>query len=80
MPLHMVVHKLKTSIEQFSAAMESEDVPKLAKVMVAGETPVKCLKSWNLLPYGNTDTFICLWDAKKVDNISASLGSKCWNC
>ena len=76
MPLHIVVHKLKTSVEQFSAAMDSEDMPILAKAMAAGETPAKCLKSWNPLPYGNTDTFICLWDAEKVDDIPATLGSE----
>ena len=74
MSLYIIVHSLKVSSEQFSAAMQSEAVPELAKAMSSGATPAKCLKSWNPLPYGNTDTFICLWEANNPSDIEATLG------
>ena len=76
MSLYMVVHSLKIDAGQFSAAMQSDDVGKLAKAMAEGQTPAKCLKSWNPLPHGNTDTFICLWEADNPDDISATLGAE----
>ena len=76
MSLYMVVHGIKIDAGQFSAAMESDDVGKLAKAMAEGQTPAKCLKSWNPLPHGNTDTFICLWEADNPDDISATLGAE----
>ena len=74
MSLYIVVHSLKVGSEQFSAAMQSEAVPELAKAMSSGATPAKCLKSWNPLPYGKTDTFICLWEANNPSDIEATLG------
>ena len=76
MSLNMVVHGIKIDAGQFSAAMQSDDVGKLAKAMAEGQTPAKCLKSWNPLPHGNTDTFICLWEADNPDDISATLGEE----
>ena len=76
MSLYMVVHGLKIDAGQFSAAMQSDDVGKLAKAMAEGQTPAKCLKSWNPLPHGNTDTFICLWEVDNPDDISATLGAE----
>ena len=72
----MVVHDLKIDADQFSAAMQTDDVGKLAKAMASGQTPAKCLKSWNPLPHGNTDTFFCLWMADNPDDISATLGEE----
>ena len=60
MSLYMIVHSLKINSDQFSAAMESEGPLELAKAMASGETPAKCLKSWNPLPYGNDKVFYCL--------------------
>ena len=74
MAQYMVVHSLKVSADQFSQAMADDSMPEFAKAMFAGETPAKCLKSWNPIPYGNTDTFICLWEADKEEDIEATLG------
>ena len=75
MALYMIVHSLKISADQFAAAMESEGLLELAKAMVSGKTPAKCLKSWNPLPYGNDKTFYCLWEANDPSDIEATLGS-----
>ena len=74
MPQYMVVHSLKVPADQFSQAMEDDSITEFAKAMQAGETPAKCVKSWNPLPYGNTDTFICLWEANNEEDILATLG------
>ena len=41
MSLYMIVHSLKISAEQFSAAMESDGPLELAKAMASGQTPAK---------------------------------------
>ena len=74
MAQYMVVHALKVPADQFSQAMEDPSMPEFAKAMHAGETPAKCMKSWNPIPYGNTDTFICLWEAENEGDIEATLG------
>ena len=74
MSLYIIVHSLKKSPEEFGAVMQSEETPQLAKAMAAGETPARCLKSWNPIPYGKTDTFYCLWDADNTDDIAATMG------
>ena len=40
------------------------------------QTPAKCLKSWDPIPYGNTDTFVCLWEASNPEDISTTLGDE----
>ena len=74
MSLYMIAHSLKVSPEQFSTAMQSDAVPELAKAMASGATPAKCLKSWNPIPYGKTDTFFCLWEANNTSDIETTLG------
>ena len=74
MPLYMIVHSLKISADQFSAAMESEGPLELAQAMASGQTPAKCLKSWNPLPYGIDNKFFCLWEANNPSDIEATLG------
>ncbi len=74
MSLYMIVHSLKINADQFSAAMESDGPLELAKAMASGQTPAKCLKSWNPLPYGNENTFYCLWEANDPSDIEATLG------
>ena len=54
---YFIGHSLKISADEFSSAMQSEAVPDLAKAMDSGQTPAKCLKSWNPLTYGNNDAF-----------------------
>ena len=74
MAQYMVVHALKVPADQFSQAMEDPSMPEFAKAMHAGETPAKCMKSWNPIPYGNTDTFIWLWEAENEGDIEATIG------
>ena len=74
MALYMIVHSLKINADQFSAAMESEGPLELAKAMASGQTPAKWHKSCNPLPYGNENTFYCLWEANDPCYIEATLG------
>ena len=75
MALYIIVHKLKVGPEEFGAVMQSDEMPKLAKAMASGETPAKCLKSWNPLPYGKTYEFYCPWEANRTADIEATLGA-----
>ena len=67
-------NSLKASVEEFSSVMESEGTMELAKAMATGQTPAKCLKSWNPLPYGNDNMFIRLWEPDNPSDIEATLG------
>jgi len=37
--------------------------------MAAGETPVKCLKTWNPIPYGRSNYMFCLREAEKPEDV-----------
>ena len=52
----------------------AEVAPEMARAMAAGETPAKCIKTWNPIPHGRTDYIFCLWEADKPEDIEASLG------
>ena len=69
---YIVLHTLKKSVEEFSKFF-SEGSPELARAMAAGETPAKCLKTWNPIPHGRTDYVFCLWEADKPEDVKASL-------
>ena len=73
---YIVIHALKKTPDEFNAMMASDDMPEFAKAMAEGQTPAKCLKSWNPLPYGNADPFVCLWEASDPSDISATLGDE----
>lgn len=70
---YFVLHTIKTSVEELEMAMEG--APELARSMAAGETPAKCLKTWDPTPHGRTDYVFCLWEAEKHEDIEASLGT-----
>jgi len=42
--------------------------------MAAGETPAKCIYTWNPLPHGRKDYMFCLWEAKNPKDIETTLG------
>ena len=73
MAQYIAVHTLKKSVEEVMNAF-TEGSPQLARAMAAGETPAKCLKTWNPIPHGRTDYIFCLWEADKPEDIEASLG------
>ena len=73
MAKYIALHTLKQSAEETMKAF-SEGAPEMAKVMAAGETPAKCIKTWNPIPHGRTDYIFCLWEAEKPEDIEASLG------
>ena len=45
-----------------------------AKAVTSGQTPAKCIKTWNPTPHGRTDYVFCLWEAEKPEDVEASLG------
>ena len=69
-----VVHTLKKSAEEFTA-MFNEQAPEMARMVGAGETPAKCIKTWNPIPHGRTDCVFCLWEADKAEDVDASLAA-----
>jgi hypothetical protein len=73
MAQYIAVHTLKKSAEDVMK-MFTEGSPQLARAMAAGETPAKCIKTWNPIPHGRTDYIFCLWEADKPEDIEASLG------
>ena len=73
MAKYIAVHTLKKSAEEVMKAF-AEAAPESARAMAAGETPAKCIKTWNPIPHGRTDYIFCLWEADKPEDIEASVG------
>ena len=73
MAKYIAVHTLKKSAEE-TMQVFAEAAPKMAQAMASGETPAKCIKTWNPIPHGRTDYIFCLWEAEKPEDIEASLG------
>ena len=55
-------------------AFFGEGVPALAAAMEAGQTPAKCLKTWNPFAHGRTDYVFCLWEGDRAEDIEAVIG------
>ena len=75
MAKYMVLHTYTKGPEEFAAAFGPKETQEFARAMAAGETPAKCLKTWNPGPYGRTDYAFCLWEAEKPEDIETSLGA-----
>jgi hypothetical protein len=73
MAKYIALHTFKKSAEEFSKVL-SESAAEFARATTSGETPARCIKSWNPVPYGRTDYMFCLWEADKPEDIEASLG------
>jgi hypothetical protein len=73
MAKYIALHTLKKGADEVMKAF-TEASPQLARAMAAGETPAKCIKTWNPVPHGRTDYVFCLWEADKPEDINASLG------
>ena len=54
-------------------AFFGQGAPALAAAMAAGQTPAKCLKTWNPMAHGRADYIFCLWEAEKAEDIQAVL-------
>ena len=52
-------------------AFFGEGAPALAAAMEAGQTPAKCLKTWNPFAHGRAEYIFCLWEGEKVEDIEA---------
>jgi len=66
---------LHTPIGDPAAGWEffGKGAPSLAAAMAAGQTPAKCLKTWNPFTYGRGDYVFCLWEAEKFEDIVSVL-------
>ena len=73
MAKYIALHTLKKSAEEVMKAF-AEASPESARAMAAGETPAKCIKTWNPIPHGRTDFIFCLWEADKPEDIETSVG------
>ena len=73
MAKYIALHTLKKSAEEVMKFF-NEASPEVARAMAAGETPAKCIKTWNPIPHGRTDYMFCLWEADKPEDIEATLG------
>jgi hypothetical protein len=73
MAKYIAVHTLKKGVEE-TMHVFTEVAPEMARAMAAGETPAKCIKTWNPIPHGRSDYIFCLWEAEKPEDIEASLG------
>ena len=47
--------------------------PALAAAMAAGQTPAKCVKTWNPFAFGRGDYVFCLWEAENPEDIMSIL-------
>jgi len=72
MAKYIVLHTLKKSAEEVSKAL-SEGAAEIARAMASGETPAKCIKTWNPIPHGRTDYLFCLWEADKPEDVETSI-------
>lgn len=69
----IAVHTLKKSPGEVMNAMTNNS-PAFARAMAAGETPAKCIYTWNPLPHGRKDYMFCLWEAENPKDIETTLG------
>jgi len=69
----MVVHTMKKGLEEYAAFATPERMAALAKSMAAGQTPAKCIKTWDSMNYGQTDYTFCLWEGASPAEVQATL-------
>ena len=72
MTKYIALHTLKKSPEEVSEAL-SAVAPEAARATAAGETPAKCIYTWNPIPHGRTDYLFCLWEADKPEDVETTL-------
>jgi len=69
----IAVHTLKKDPDEVMQAM-GDNSPEFARSMAAGETPAKCIYTWNPIPHGRKDYMFCLWEADNPEDIKTTLG------
>ena len=69
----IALHTLKKTPEEVAKVL-TEQSAEFARGMAAGETPAKCIYTWNPLPYGRKDYMFCLWEAETPQDIEKTLG------
>jgi hypothetical protein len=75
MALFLVLHTIKTSPEEYAAFATPEVTVSFAQAMASGQTPARCLKTWDSMRWGIIDPSYCLWEAESADDIQATLDS-----
>jgi hypothetical protein len=56
-------------------AFLGQGAPELAVQMATGQTPAKCVYTWNPLTHGRADYMFCVWEAEKAEDVQAVLAS-----
>ena len=69
----MVMHTYKKSLEEYAAFATPERMAEFAKAMAAGQTPARCLKTWDSMNYGQPDYTFCLWEGASAADVQASI-------
>lgn len=70
MAKYFVLHTYKRDPEA-TWTFFGEGAPGLAAAMEAGETPAKCIRTWNPMAHGRADYVFCLWEGEKPEDIEA---------
>jgi hypothetical protein len=72
MAMFMVMHTYKKPVEEVARVLEKIQVP-MAKAMASGQTPARCLKTWNPGAYGRLEPAFCLWEGESADDVVETL-------
>ncbi len=74
MATYFTLHTLKKSADEVMKAL-GEGAPEMAKSMAEGQTPAKCIKTWNPLPHGRYNYMFCLWEADNAEDVETTIQS-----
>jgi len=74
MAKYIVLHTYKKSPQEVWKAFSTMG-PEMARSMAAGQTPARCLKTWNPFPHGRADHLVCLWEGNKLEDVAAACDS-----
>ena len=73
MAQYIVLHSYTKDPTEFAAFFTPEVALGMAKAMAAGETPARCIKTWDPSQHGRLDYFVCLWEGEKPEDVQAAL-------
>ncbi len=68
----MALHTYKKPPEEVWKFMDNMG-PEIALAMANGETPAKCISTWNPFAKGRSDYVFCLWEADKLEAVEQTL-------
>jgi hypothetical protein len=72
MTLYIVVHHYKKDPAEFEAYFAARAMV-YAKTMAAGQSPARCIKTWDPSRQGRLDYLFCLWEADRAEDVQRTL-------